>query len=78
MYNLHIVQFVENGKYAIRKGYIFYSYLDIKDVNIKKDFNVFWWGKRDLYFEDCLTSDFKMLKGILEYVRYSGKGKVVL
>ncbi len=54
---MKIVKF-RNGKYAIRKWCFFggYEYKDLKN-------KCHWWGKEDIYFNDCMGTLEEVKKG---------------
>lgn len=53
--NLSNYRIVKIGdRYAIRKGFFFHEYYDFCTQG-------FWWGRSSEHFNDCLTSDHKMI-----------------
>lgn len=65
--NLRLVQF-SDGFYAIRKGWIFYSYKDLCSRDI-------WWTKGDVYFRDCKHNNYEYV--LEKYEQLFLKDKVI-
>lgn len=54
--NLSNYRIVKIGdRYAIRRGFFFHEYYDFRSNQ------VFWWSRSSNHFNDCLTSDCKMI-----------------
>lgn len=66
--NLRLVQF-SDGFYAIRKGWIFYSYKDLCSRDI------FWWTKGDIHFKDCKHNNYEYI--LKKYEQLTLKDKVI-
>ena len=67
--NYRIVKF-DTGKFAIRKGWFTYKYLDLIDP-------CFWWGCDDVFFKDCLTKEENKIRIIFDRLVNKDKGTVV-
>ena len=61
--NIQMVSFMEGDRptvYAIRKGWIFYEYLDLSSI-----VNNWWWGSSESFFvRDCTSDDYQKVKTI--------------
>ena len=64
---MKVVKF-KDGTYAIRKGWIFYKYLDLKTVNS------FYWNITDRFFADCKGTKEEVCK---RYKQPEDKGTIV-
>ena len=49
--NIKLVKF-SDGKYGVRKGFIFHRYADFFTVG-------FWWSPGSQYMRDCRTADYE-------------------
>ena len=67
--NYRIVKF-DTGKFAIRKGWFTYKYLDLISPR-------FWWKCDDVFFEDSLTKEENKIRIIFNKVINKDKGIVV-
>lgn len=47
MKNIKLVKF-SNGKFGVRRGWIFYEYFDLKDTQ-------YWWEKSSRHFPYCMV-----------------------
>lgn len=52
MRNIKIVQF-HNGKYGIRRGWLFHEYRDL--------IHGYWWSLESKFIYDCMTTDYDLL-----------------
>ena len=53
--NIRVVQ-LENGCYAVRRGWLNHEYLDVKTRR------PLWWPRHSAWFSDCLTLDFDVAR----------------
>jgi hypothetical protein len=52
---------INDDNYAIRKGYLYYEYKDLKDS--------FWWTKNSTHFHYCLGSKEEVLKKFVPVIK---------
>lgn len=63
-----IVKF-KNGKYGLRRGWIFKTYADIDDLRAGGE--IFWWCNSEFIYKNAMISDLEELGKMIERYTYA-------